>query len=83
MFGSYAIRDLSRLVFNEAKDKNKFDRLNEAHSLISGLKAIYSMDTVNGIEILRRSMGGHGFSYYSGLPGLLNEISPTVTFEGN
>ena len=28
-------------------------------------------------------MGGHGFSMYSGLPGLISELSPTPTYEGN
>ena len=34
---------------------------------------------MRGMEILRRSAGGHGFSQYSGLPGLIGELSPTVT----
>ena len=49
MFGSAAIKDLSLLVFNEAKNKGKFDRLNEAHSLISGLKSIFTTDALQGI----------------------------------
>ena len=81
MFGSYAMRDLARKIFEDAK-KNTFDRLNEAHSLASGVKAIFTIDAINGVETLRRGMGGHGFSYYSGLPGILNEMSPTATFEG-
>ncbi len=27
-------------------------------------------------------MGGHGFSYYSGLPGIISELGPTPTYEG-
>lgn len=27
-------------------------------------------------------MGGHGFSMYSGLPGIISELSPTPTYEG-
>ena len=81
-FGGSALRDLAKEVFLAAKNKNNFDRLNEAHSLASGVKAVFTIDAVNGIETLRRSLGGHGFSYYSGIPGLLNETSPTPTYEG-
>lgn len=49
-----------------------FDRLNETHALASGVKAIFTTDSLRGIEILRRAAGGHGFSQYSGLPGLLS-----------
>lgn len=59
---------MSREVFYEAKEKGVFDRLNEAHSLTSGVKAIFTADSLRGIEILRRAAGGHGFSMYSGLP---------------
>lgn len=82
LFGSCSIRDISKEVFYDAKNKGKFERLNEAHSLTSGLKAIFTTDTLAGIEILRRSMGGHGFSSYSGLPGIIGELSPTPTYEG-
>lgn len=27
-------------------------------------------------------MGGHGFSHYSGLPGIISELAPTPTYEG-
>ena len=82
MFGAYSIRDLCRTVYLEAKEKEKFDRLNEAHSLASGLKAILTTDCLQGMEVLRRAMGGHGFSMYSGIPGLIGEQSPTPTYEG-
>jgi hypothetical protein len=41
-----------------------------------------SADSLKSMEILRRAAGGHGFSQYSGLPGLLSEIGPAPTFEG-
>lgn len=83
MLGAYSIRDLCRAVYLEAKEKGKFDRLNETHSLASGLKAVLTNDCLHGMEVLRRAMGGHGFSMYSGLPGLIGEQSPTPTYEGN
>jgi len=37
---------------------------------------------MKGIEIARRSAGGHGFNVYSGLVGPLHESSPLITLEG-
>lgn len=80
MFGSDKIMQISRQVFNDAKEKGIFDRLNEAHSLTSGAKAVFTTDSLRGIQILRRAAGGHGFSMYSGLPHMLSELGPTPTF---
>ena len=34
------------------------------------------------METLRRALGGHGTSYYSGIPQMLNEYAPNNTHEG-
>jgi acyl-CoA oxidase len=36
----------------------------------------------DGMEIIRRSIGGHGTSYYSGVPQLMNEYIANNTHEG-
>lgn len=69
-------------MFNEAKFKGVFDKLNEAHAVTSGAKAVLTNDALRGMEILRRAAGGHGFLMASGLPGLIQEFSPTPTYEG-
>lgn len=82
LFGADKIYETSRSVFYDAKNKEVFDRLNETHALASGVKAVFTTDSLRGIEILRRAGGGHGYSLYSGLPQLLTELGPTPTFEG-
>jgi hypothetical protein len=69
-------------VFQESK-KGNFKRLNEAHVITSGIKAILSYEMLRGAEILRRSAGGHGFHAYSGMVALLTENTSTFTLEGN
>ena len=64
------------------QDRGDFSRLNPAHALSSGLKAIFTADTLKALEFIRRAAGGHGFSSYSGIPGIHTELSPTVTYEG-
>ncbi len=34
------------------------------------------------MEICRKACGGHGFSYYSGLPNMVNEYASNLTYEG-
>ena len=81
MFGSQRLADMGLEVIADAKNGN-FTRLNETHAISSGLKSIFTSDSMTGIEGLRRACGGHGFLMYSGIPGLLFEGSPSVTFEG-
>ena len=67
-------------VIKKAKEHNDFKELNSVHALSSGVKAVLTADTLKATEVLRRSAGGHGFSSYSGLPGIQTEVSPTATF---
>ena len=62
--------------------KSDFSLLKETHSNLCFSKGLYSELSQDGIEILRRSMGGHGTSYYSGVPQLMNEYSANNTHEG-
>jgi acyl-CoA oxidase len=62
--------------------RNDFSLLQETHSCLAVSKCLFSEVCQDGIEVLRRSMGGHGTSYYSGLPQLLNEYVAHNTHEG-
>jgi hypothetical protein len=62
--------------------KNDFSLLQETHSNLAFSKCLYSEIVHEGIETLRRSLGGHGSSYYSGVPQILNEYAPNNTHEG-
>eukprot|EP00300_Choanocystis_sp_HF-7_P036644 c52510_g1_i1.p1 GENE.c52510_g1_i1~~c52510_g1_i1.p1 ORF type:complete len:724 (+),score=107.53 c52510_g1_i1:88-2172(+) len=64
-------------------EDNDLSVLPEVHATSSGLKAMCTVVTADGIEDARRACGGHGFSAFSGLPYLLSWYSPAVTFEGD
>ena len=51
---------------------NDFSLLKETHSTLCFSKCLFSEIIQDGMEILRRSMGGHGTSYYSGVPQVMN-----------
>ena len=70
---------MSTEVLNDAR-KGDFSKLNEAHVITSSIKAIVTKDGISGIDILRRSAGGHGYSAYSAFPNLQLELVPAFTF---
>lgn len=82
LFTYQYVYDLALDVVKDAQEKNEFGRLNSTHALSSSVKAVITTDTLKAMEVLRRSAGGHGFSSYSGLPGIQTEVSPTATYEG-
>lgn len=53
--------------------------LAEMHATTSGLKVLISTIGINDIEVARRSMGGHGYSAFSGLGRLYAEYLPSAT----
>lgn len=52
------------------------------HAILSGLKSYATTASVADVETCRRSMGGHGFSAFSGLVSLYSDSLPSVTYEG-
>jgi len=53
--------------------------LAEMHATTSGLKVFVTTATVRDVETARRSMGGHGFSIFSGLSRVYGQYLPSAT----
>ncbi|KAF8889619.1 acyl-CoA dehydrogenase/oxidase [Infundibulicybe gibba] len=56
--------------------------LSYGHITTAALKAYATQVATDGCEDARRCCGGHGYSALSGLPEIINTITPTVTVEG-
>lgn len=69
--------------FERDRDRGEFGNLPELHALSSGLKAVCTWQTADGIEACRRCCGGHGYSRLSGLPDLFSSYVQNVTWEGD
>lgn len=72
-------------MYNKMQEKIKtgdMSMLSISHAISSGLKAITTEATANGIEECRKCCGGHGYSHLSGLPELFSSYVPNCTFEG-
>lgn len=78
---SYVVEVYEKMT--EQIDKNDFGLLEIMHHFSSGFKSVQTQDTCDGAEIIRASLGGAGYSAWSGLPRIMDEYSPTVTFEGD
>lgn len=63
--------------------EGRYAALPEIHAVSSGLKAVTTEITANGIEAARRTCGGHGYSVLSGLPTMLASYVQNVTWEGD
>ncbi|KAI9145171.1 acyl-CoA dehydrogenase/oxidase C-terminal [Paraphysoderma sedebokerense] len=59
------------------------EMLKETHSTSAGLKAFCTWACLNIIEQCRQSMGGHGYSAYTGLAGMANDFAVQCTWEGD
>ncbi|GAA5967039.1 hypothetical protein JCM21900_003631 [Sporobolomyces salmonicolor] len=57
--------------------------LAETHAVSSGLKTYVSTSVVEGIETVRRAMGGHGFLAASGVGRIYASELPSATYEGD
>jgi acyl-CoA oxidase len=69
--------------FEADRDKGDFSSLPELHAMSSGLKAVCTWITADGIERARSTCGGHGYSRLSGLPTLFANYVQNVTWEGD
>lgn len=63
--------------------KGDFKQLDLLHHLSSGMKSTYTEILCNGILSVRQSIGGAGYSAWSGLPRLFDDSSSGVTLEGD
>jgi len=53
------------------------------HHYTSGMKSVFTQTCNDGLIQIRQSIGGAGFTAWSGLPNLIEAFSPVVTFEGD
>ncbi|XP_077986283.1 peroxisomal acyl-coenzyme A oxidase 1-like [Glandiceps talaboti] len=80
-FAAHNIRNRCDQIQSDLRAGN-VSTLQELHGLSSGMKAFSSLVANSGLEILRMSCGGHGYSQASGFPKLYGTATVSVTAEG-
>ncbi|GAA5860517.1 hypothetical protein JCM8547_000328 [Rhodosporidiobolus lusitaniae] len=68
---------------DEHETKEVLEMLKETHATSAGLKAFCTWQALETIEKCRASLGGHGYSAYSGLPSMYNDQAVQCTWEGD
>jgi len=81
--GPIFIQSQSFNTMAERLKKGDASLLGELHATTSGLKVYVSTNGVQDIETARRSMGGHGYSAFSGLGKIYADYLPSVTYVAN
>ena len=72
----------SNQLEKDFKEEN-FSNLDVLHHFCAGMKAVYSQETIDALFLIRQCLGGAGYSAWSGIPLLIEDWSPFVTFEGD
>jgi acyl-CoA oxidase len=57
--------------------------MDKLHHFTSGMKSVYTQTAMDGLLAARQSVGGAGYTAWSGLPFLVDDFSPCVTYEGD
>ena len=81
-FASDHIVDKFQQLLKDIKKQN-FKNLDLLHHYTSGMKSVFTQDCYDGLLHMRQSLGGGGYSAWSGIPKLIEDYSPQVTFEGD
>lgn len=64
-------------------DKGNFGNIDLMHHLTSAGKSVHTQECQDSLILIRQSLGGAGYSAWSGLPYLIESYSPEVTYEGD
>jgi len=63
--------------------KQNYKGLDVLHHYLAGLKAIHTQDCTDSLYVIRQSLGGAGFTAWSGIPRIIEDYAPQVTYEGD
>ncbi|KAF8384910.1 hypothetical protein PRIPAC_74052 [Pristionchus pacificus] len=82
LFAAYEVKAMYFKVTAQIQKSANTELLPELHALSSGLKAVITWEVAQGIEQLRLSCGGHGYSRASAFPDIYTYAVGGCTYEG-
>ena len=72
-----------RMASDKGSQAEAAQTLADLHATSCALKAFSSTAAAEGLEVSRRTCGGHGYSAFSGIGSWYADYLPTVTWEGD
>lgn len=77
------MEQLNRLKPDDKDATVVLETLKETHATSAGLKAFCTWNCLSTIEACRQSLGGHGYSSYTGLANMYNDFAVQCSWEGD
>lgn len=81
-YGSHHATQIYNTLIEKLK-KGDYSLLELSHHYLAGMKSVYTQETNDKLYVIRQSLGGAGYSAWSGIPRLIDDWSPSVTYEGD
>lgn len=78
-----AMTDLVHELQDTLDPKQAAALVGDVHATSAGLKAYCTWKTCQGIDLCRQCCGGHGYSAYNRLGGMLDDFHVQLTWEGS
>ena len=78
---AYILKRYNKLIENIKEDN--YEDLELMHHLSSGMKSIITEMTMKALSTIRLSLGGAGYTAWSGIPYMIEDFSAVPTFEGD
>lgn len=69
--------------FIDNMKKDNFDSVELMHHLSAGYKSLFTQRTMDGLMLIRQCIGGAGYTAWSGIPLLIQDFAPAVSYEGD
>lgn len=70
-FASETVLQVYEVLIQNINQSEDLSLLEVMHHYTSGMKAVFTQDTLDGMNLIRQSAGGAGFLSWSGIPNLI------------
>lgn len=69
-------------LLEDMKTEN-FEKIDMMHHYTAGMKSVFTDIAIQALYQIRQSIGGAGYSAWSGIPYIIDDFTPSTTFEGD
>ncbi|KAI9290823.1 acyl-CoA oxidase [Neoconidiobolus thromboides FSU 785] len=77
------MKEVYKKMINKIQVDGDVSLLGSSHAISTALKVYTTQISADGVEIARRTLGGHGYLASSNMPNLVNTTVASMTYEGD
>lgn len=82
-FSKYVMDIFHKMMDGINSRPQNYSLMDVMHHLTAGGKSVLTQECNDSLFVVRQSLGGAGYSAWSGIPYLIEDYSPEVTYEGD